>query len=442
MLVKTFDSLKNIRNLSELRLPVLFFGIAVWIVMPIIGIIPILLAIQLDLLAPRRTKPNFFCLNNWLLLAVVLTITIYISSFDVFADTQIYLNIYKSLDTNGIFDNRIVKERNEFVLFLLLYPVNILTNGSEYWCLFLFSLLINTSVFFYVARGFSPQYYPTILILLCSNPFYYSQIFYLRQFLSIVFVLMAMLCLDSGWFWFILWSFMAVFSHTTSGIYIGILLVVKLMYILGSKIKFKLQKKDKALLYLILGILLILLLYFGLEVYNNPQQIYAYLDRLLGFLPQKEVSTSLQSNLKGYDGRDTDTFTLTVYRVISFASIGVFVLIRGFKKLSPKLLSLDLFYVISLYQIAFILVTGFNQRIAFVILAFYGIFFDIGLNDQSKAKRLGTVSLLTMFIVAANTFNFFRIQDGMIDVKGWSFFEGQPLAMSLYDYIVYFFQSI
>ena len=65
MLVKTFGSLKNIRYLSELRLPLLFFGLALWIVMPIMGIIPILLSIQLDLLAPRKTKPSFFGLNTW-----------------------------------------------------------------------------------------------------------------------------------------------------------------------------------------------------------------------------------------------------------------------------------------------------------------------------------------------------------------------------------------
>ena len=88
------------------------------------------------------------------------------------------------------------------------------------------------------------------------------------------------------------------------------------------------------------------------------------------------------------------------------------------------------------------MVTGFNQRIAFLFLAFYGLLFHIGLNRDNKLKPFGIISLLTIFAAASNTFNFLTIQVTMIDTTGWSFFDGQPLAMSLYDYIVYFFQSI
>ena len=442
MLEQTFDKIKNINNLSELRLPMLFFGLAVWVVIPIIGIFPILLSIQLDLLKPRRQKPKLLSLNNLLLILVILSITIYVSSFDIFADTRVYLDIYRTLDTKGIFDNYIVKDRYEFVLFLFLYPINILTDGSEYWCLLIYALFVNSVVVFYISKHFSAKYYPSILIIVFSTFFYYCQIFYMRQFFSIMFVLMAMVCLESDFLLFIIWSFLAIFAHLTSAIYIAVFLLIRGIYFVKEKLKIRLQKKDKIFLYLVLGLLLAFVIHIGLKIYSDPKEVYTYVSNLLDLLPDRRLGNSIQVRVDNNDARDTDLFVFTIFRAIAILNIGLFVVIKNFKNLTPRLLSLDLFYVMSLFQIAFILVTGFNQRIAFLFLAFYGLFFSIGLDDRSKIKPFGVVSLLTMFTAAANTFNFLTIQETMIDTTGWSFFDGQPLAMSLYDYILYFFQSI
>ena len=132
----------------------------------------------------------------------------------------------------------------------------------------------------------------------------------------------------------------------------------------------------------------------------------------------------------------------TIFRAIAIMVVGIFVLLKGFKKITPKLLSLDIFYAISLLQLAFIIVTGFNQRIAFLFLSFYGFFFSIGLDDRSKLKPFGMISVLSMFVAAANTYNFLIIQVTMADTTGWSFLDDNPLAMSAIDYVVYFFQSI
>ena len=442
MLDQTFNKIKNIHNFYELKLPVLFFGLAVWVITPIMGIFPLLLSIQLDLLIARRYKPKLLSLNNLLLVLVVLTVAIYISSFELFADTRVYLDIYNSLDNKGIFDNFIVKQRYEFVLFLLLYPIHVITNGSEYWCLFLFALFINSVIVFYISKNFSARYYPTILIILFSTSFYYSQIFYMRQFISMIFVLMAMVCLESNWLLFILWSFLAIFAHVTSAINIAILFTVRIVFLIGSKVKIRLQKKDKIFLYFSLGLFLVFLYYSVMQIYNNPQQIYDYVGQVLELLPDQKLGGAIQIRVNNNDGRDIDTFGFTIFRAIAIMNATIFIIIRGYKKLTPKLLSLNIFYVMSLFQLAFILVTGFNQRIAFFFLAFYGLFFSIGLDDKSQIKPLGVISALTIFAAAANTFSFLVIQHNMIDSKGWSYFDGQPLAMSLFDYIIYFFQSI
>ena len=159
-------------------------------------------------------------------------------------------------------------------------------------------------------------------------------------------------------------------------------------------------------------------------------------------LPDQKLGGAIQIRVNNNDGRDIDTFGFTIFRAIAIMNTTIFIIMRGYKKLSPKLLSLNVFYVMSLFQLAFILVTGFNQRIAFFFLAFYGLFFFIGLDDKSQIKPLGVISALTIFAAAANTFSFLVIQHNMIDSKGWSYFDGQPLAMSLFDYIIYFFQSI
>lgn len=442
MLDSTFDKLKNINRLSELRLPMLFFGLAMWIVVPIIGNIPILLSIQLSLLQRKQLKTSLLSIDNILLLLVVLSLTIYISSFHVFADTKIYLDIYDTLDVKGIFDNVFFKDRYEFVLFLLLYPIHILTNGSEYLCLFLFSLIMNLAIIFYISKKLSPKYYPTLLIIVFSTHFYYSQVFYMRQFLSITLVMMAFVSLESSWFMFIVWSLLAIFSHLTAAIYIGICLASKFIFHIKKNIKIKFTKKDKIFLYILLGFVAALILYIGWVIYNNPQEIYGYTNRVIDLLPEKRLSTSIQDRVTEYDGRDTDLFQLSIFRVLAIMTTFSFVFIKGYKNLTPRLLSLIAIFILSILQIVFIMVTGFNQRIVYLFLSFYGFFFWIGLNEQTKIKPLGFISFLTIFVAAANTFSLAVIQANMIDTDGWTFFNGQPLAMSIYDYVVYFFQSI
>lgn len=442
MLDQTFDKIKNIHNLSELRLPMLFFGFAVWVAAPVIGNIPILLSIQLSLLTSRPQKKDLLTINNLLLVLVVISSSIYISSFDVFADTRVYLDVYDSLDVKGIFDNEFFRDRYEFVLFLLLYPIHILTNGSEYLCLFIFSLIVNLTVVFYISKNLSNKYYPTLLIVVFSTFFYYSQVFYMRQFLSIMLVMVALVAIESSWIMFFIWSLLAIFSHSSAVIYVGVCLASKLALSLKKNSKIKLRAVDKVFIYIALIFLLGLLSYVAWLVYNNPQEIYSYTNSIIDLLPEKRLSNSIQGRVSAYDGRDTDLFDFNIFRIVATMAIGIFVLLKRYRNLTPKLLSLNIIFIISLLQIAFVMVTGFNQRIVYLFLVFYGFFLCIGLDENDKINPFGVISLLTIFVAAANTFNLLTIQFTMIDTKGWSFFDGRPLAMSIYDYAVYFFQSI
>ena len=447
MLDQTFDKLKNIQNVSELKLPLLFFGFAVWVSFPILGIFPLLLTIQLDLLKATKKASNLWSLNNLILVLVVLTVATYLSSFDVFADTKVYLDIYNNLDRNSPFDNAVAEQRFEVVLFLFFSLIHFLSNESTFWCLFSFALFNNLFIVFYIGKKLSPRYYPTLLIILFSNYFFYSQVFYMRQFFGLIFVLAAIVSMESSLILFIVFSLLSIFSHTTSAVYILICIFTRTFATAGNILKrIEWKKRDKIIFYLLILFIFITLIYGAIQVYQNPQAIYKLAKNLIEYLPQQQVSNSIQSRIENYDGRDTDLFEITIYRAIAILSLGIFILIINYKRINPKILSFVSIYCVSMLQIIFILATGFNQRIVYLFLAFFGLFFCIGLDDQkpnqtNRIKHFSLISAITIFMAAANTFGFILIQANMIDIVGWSFFDKQPLSMSLFDYIIYLFNS-
>lgn len=448
MLDQTFDKIKNIQNVTELKLPLLFFAFAVWVSFPILGIFPLLLTVQLDLLKPNAKPSKLFSFHTFLLILVLLTVAIYLSAFDIFADTKVYLGIYNSLDRQSPFENYIAEQRFEFVLFVFFDIIHFLSNESTFWWLFSLALFNNSLIIFYVSKKFSPKYYPTLLIILFSSYFYYSQVFYMRQFFALVFVLAAIASMESSQILFIIFSLLAVFSHTTSVIYVLICLFTQSFAAIGRILqKIRWEPRDKILLYIGLFSVVILLIYVGLQIYNDPKAIYRIVNNLVDFVPQEQVSKSIQGRVENNDGRDTDLFKFDIFLAIATFSTGIFILVRSYKKISPKILTMIAIYFVSILQILFILVTGFNQRIVYLFLAFFGLFFCIGLDDQklhrhNKIKSFAVVSAITIFMAASNTFNFIGVQANMVDIDGWSFFEKQPLSLSLFDYIIYFFESM
>lgn len=447
MLNQAFDKLNNIQNVTELRLPLIFFSFAIWMIFPIVGIFPLLLAVQLDLLRSNKKIDKFFSFNNFILVLVVLTLATYLSSFDVFADTKVYLNIYENLDRQSPFNNSIAEQRFEFVLFIFFAVIHFLSNGSIFWCLFAFALFNNTLITFYISKKFSPKYYPSLLIILFSNYYYYSQIFYMRQFLAIIFVLIAIVSLDSSLIWFTIFSLLAVFSHTTSAFYILICIFIKISTAIIQVVKhIKWHKRDKILFYFGLSMILFLIVYSAWQIYSNPKAIYRLANNVIEYLPQEQISSSIQGRIENNDQRDIETFSISKVLFFTIFSLSIFSLIRSYQKLSLKVLSMIIIYIISLLQILFILATGFNARIAYLFFAFSGLFFCIGLDDQelgkaNKIKNFNLVSTITFFMAAFNTLVFLNLNANMIDVVGWSFFDKQPLSMSLFDYIIYLFNS-
>ena len=206
-----------LERFTQYKYVVLCFGLALWLVSPMIGIFPLLLFVQLNVLKEERIyrqSDRLFNLNNLILLLVVLTITIFASSFDPFSDTKIYIDDYGNLDDTGPFGVKKYGRGFEFVMFLLAYPTFLLSNGSEYWFIFNHALFINVLITFFIAPSFSKKYYPLVLIFVFSVSLYYSEVFYMRQFLSNVFLMLAVSSLNGKRY--IPSLFLSIFSHLSN----------------------------------------------------------------------------------------------------------------------------------------------------------------------------------------------------------------------------------
>lgn len=89
---------KKVQNLSNYSIVVLFFALAVWVVVPIVGIFPLLLSVQLNLLKPGKKSKSEIFLNNLLLILVVFTVSVFFSSVSVKLDLIGYIADYQQLD--------------------------------------------------------------------------------------------------------------------------------------------------------------------------------------------------------------------------------------------------------------------------------------------------------------------------------------------------------
>jgi hypothetical protein len=417
-------------------------GLAIWLVVPIMGIFFLLFSIQLNLLRVKKTKQRFLSLNQIILFIVILTISIYTSSFEVFADTQQYLKAYEDFGVYSPLDNY-YSQRYEFVLFLFAYPIYLISNGSSYWFLFIYSFFVNSFLVFQVAQKISNKYYPLFLIILFSTFMYYSQIFYMRQFLSITFLMGAIASLEGNIIWLIIYCLLSIFSHLTGFIYVAILLAVKFrtkFLFFSNKIRISVNHQ-KILKYTILILLSIIFTYLTVTILNTPDVIYRWVEQLLNYIPIKELSTSFIKRLDAYDGRDIETFTLTLPRILGIAGVGCLIVLQDYRNLSSRTISLTIIYIISILQIIFILITGFNQRIAYLFLTFYGLFFSIGISEKKdKMSKIFWVIAIAMALL--NVYNIFGVQKVMYFSPGWSFFEGKPLEKTIYEYLLFFVQSI
>lgn len=426
---------------TEYKLIFLFCGLALWLFVPIIGIFPLLFFVQLNILSKPQVAKNkvakakILTFNNFILLLIVLTLTIFVSSFEVFSDTLTYIQDYSNLDETGWFGIKKYGSGWEFMTFLLAYPTFLLSNGSEYWFLFNYALIINLLVVFVASRSLSSKYYPLILIFVFSTNLYYGQVLYMRHFLSNVFLLIAIASLNQKRY--IVSAICSVFSHLSNLLFI----LVTLTFVLNNHwINFlqKLQRQKLLFNALLISIFVAAVIIF--RVYGS-ETIINLINPLIDFNQNssgKEVGNYLQNRISNYDGRLQEVeYSFPIMAIIDTVIVGVIILFRDFTKASKSVLCLVGVYWIYLLAFLFVALTGFNWRICLLFFSFSGFFYWLGLELKHRDVQLSMLALAGFKVF------YFIFWLYKMDSKSYLvFFDAQPLATTIYDYIVFFLDSI
>lgn len=90
----TLAKLKGIRHYF------FFSGLILWTIFPLYGIILLLIYCQINISIQGASHKSTFLINIIPLIIFLFTITVFMSSFNSFGDTDIYIRVYKDATSN------------------------------------------------------------------------------------------------------------------------------------------------------------------------------------------------------------------------------------------------------------------------------------------------------------------------------------------------------
>ena len=402
---------KNLRryNLAAKndKVIVLLVGLALWFVIPILGIFPLILFIHLN----KKTKSK---LNFLVSLLVVLTITIFISSADIISDLAVYVDNYGNLNKKSPFEIS-GGQGLEFVMWLVSYPVYLISNGSNYAFVFFWCFVFNGLTFWVVAKGFSPKNYGLLLLFIVANPVYFSfQIFLVRQYLATLLFLIAVANIDRKP---VMWLFYvaSLFTHIANIIYLPLLLLYNRLHIFKNKI-------------VISGAILA-----GLVLPFSVSFFVSIAERFARFLPSQYAIAIISKT--AYYSREraggTDIIIPLVENLIILLIILVLLKKQKIQTSQERLLLL-------LYPILLILmfvgkdIDMFSNRVAFLLFPFGGLFYYLIIEHDWKISKRFAIA----FILSVKLFYFnYYLHNISLDNNVFNFLDGQIYNSSIFDYV-------
>ncbi len=450
---KPYNSKKLEKILSRLdryKYSILLFGLFIWILIPILGVFPLLFFIQLSILKPSVKTTKF--LNAFVLLCILVTLSIFNSSFKPFSDTLVYIQAYSELGNKSIFDVAIsLHKNNDFILYLIAYPIYLLSNSSSYWFLFINTLIIN-SLTIIVSKKVSPKYYPIILILTFSSTFFVTQNFLMRQFLSNIFLLFALAYInDKLIFLFIFGLFASAFSHSSNIFLVLILLTIrfqphitKMLYASLSFSKKEIKRFNTRIFVLTLFFLVFVSIVFAVLtiVYSS-----ATFSTISGFFASNASRIGIDvSRLDSYSGYSNEegipNITISIIESITI----LFLVLFYFTPIKGKYNNFSDFgfLVVLLYNIFGFLLTffaGFVWRTSFLFISLSGIFYKLILDRQKERESIYFLFLL-LFLIILKISNFFRFLYFANSNSMFRFFDGDPLQKNIFDYFNYLYSIL
>lgn len=428
------------KSIYSSRFAILLFGLIIWIICPIIGIIPILLYSQIyvstkTFCADKHKYLNILNLNLLCILLVLLTITITSSTRETSSDLEAYVDYYSIVKQSGLL-NLISETSIEPVAFIVPSILNFLFNPSSQVFLLTQSLTMNLG-FIVLARTFMPSYYPTIILLNVTSTNYFIQLHLMRQFYSYIFIVAFLYIVSLRGK--IITGALALMTHSGSlpFVLLGII-SLKLNKIIPrfksiTKLLFSIAKLVFSRTFLIFSLIVavsILPVFFSLMQSNSS---------LLGnFFPYLEVRVvrystmdySLSSELWKSVFLDL-IFLLPVIFTINYRRAGRFCYTWSIA-----------FLLLISFLISFYLFLPFVGRFIFFLSGLSGFFYTI-IFDSNKITHK-TNSTLAICLIAIVTkvlyFLYTNIKGSLLFTS--EIWDGTPVYANIFDYVDYFLKTM
>jgi EpsG family len=412
--------------------------LAIWSIIPIVGIVLLLLYCQINLSSNQNKEDRKPLFNLLPLVLVVFTISTYIATFKSFNDTDTYISLYKSLMHESPFILPDVEM--EPVSFILPKYLSKLTSGDELAFLLFQSLTMNTA-FIIFPIIFVPEFYPLIILVNIMSQGYYFQLFWMRQFYSFIFIVPAVCTNIFFWRWILI--YLAFYTHNSSLIYGAALFVSSIKDVIikivdNARKSFLVQNKIDRPKLIFLGLSFF---FVGLTV--------AFMGSFLESLSNSSATDSaIASKISAYSSDsdfNTDNFTLASQArvILDYLTIFAFVIAADYRKANPLFFRwLILFVVVfALYVGSF--VSGFNLRISVIFFCLPGFFYIIPLNSGKLDGQINLYTYILCISVFLRIVLFFNNLIGSYQVENYlTFWGGETLTTPITGYIEFFIKCI
>ena len=386
---------------------VLLVGLALWFIVPIFGIFPLILFIHLN----KKTKSK---LNFLVSLLVVLTITVFISSTDIISDLAVYVDNYGNLGKQTPWEIS-GGQGLEFVMWLVSYPVYIISDGSNYAFVFFWCFVFNALTFWVIAKGFSPKNYGLLLLFIVANPVYFSfQIFLVRQYLATLIFLVAVVNIERKPVMWLLYV-ISLLTHVANIIYLPMLLLYNRLHIFKNKI-------------VIFGAII--------ASFILPFSASAFVDiarRFARFLPSQYAAVIISKTAYYSKERvgETDIMIPLVENLIILLIILLLLKKRKFQTLQEKFLLL-LYPILLLLMFVGKDIYMFSNRVAFLLFPFGGLIYCLIIEHNWKlSKRFIIIFLLSVKLLYFN----YYLHNISIGNNVFNFLDGRIYNSTAFDYI-------
>lgn len=387
---------------------VLFLGLTLWVFIPILGIFPLLFFAHLN----RKQNSQ---LNLLVILIVILTITIFASSLNIISDLAVYINNYEKLATKNPFEIS-GSQGFEFILWLVSYPIYIISDGSRYAFIFFWFFVFNLLTFLVITKGVSPRNYGLLSLFIVSNlNFIVYQGFLVRQYLATLIFFIAVINMRNK---SLMWSLylISLFTHIANIIYLPIFLLYNKTQIIQNKI-FKIS-------ILTLGIILP----FSNDILINLTS------RIVSYLPSQYASIIL-AKISFYSANRTNEGDLSAVFIEQFI---IFVLILFFLKNRNNKACKEKFIHLLYPILLFLMFVGrdismFSNRFAFILFPFSGLFYYFLIEYKWKIlKKDFFIFVLLIVKILYFSYALYNIELGN---NPFNYLDGQVFNSSIFDYI-------